>query len=176
MFHPTSRPHLLISEFITRSWASARLASHQKRQGAIGKRGLGSLIEPRVDAAACAYVPKTSSAPSSSPPPPPPTKKTCWKDNAERMKDHKNWKFVEPDELSKAIVQFCESDWSGNGGNELEEWNKTHTYFKDNDDWNTVNIIVGGPAKTGAVKEYCRKNLEAISAGCDNDKSTNQFK
>jgi hypothetical protein len=129
-------------------------------------------------------APKKPAAPKPSSSPPPPAKKdpvkTCYKADANRMKDHHAWKFMEQSKLDEAVEAFCKGDW-GNDVSSDKDFSKSKSYFDGADDWNTVKISVTGNAKNRALKGDCERNFYEINAGCDwdglpADKSSNQFK
>jgi hypothetical protein len=129
-------------------------------------------------------APKKPAAPKPSSSPPPPAKKdpvkTCYKADANRMKDHHAWKFMEQSKLDEAVEAFCKGDW-GNDVSSDKDFSKSKSYFDGADDWNTVKISVTGNAKNRALKGECERNFYEINAGCDwdglpADKSSNQFK
>jgi hypothetical protein len=103
----------------------------------------------------------------------PPPSKTCYKQDPERMKDLKKWKFVRPELLGKNIESVCGADWKDPGKDGFRiEYNIPKTQPVDQwdhglNEWSHVAIHVGA----GARKENCLEALGKINNDCDHDAS-----
>ncbi|PGH13995.1 hypothetical protein AJ79_03264 [Helicocarpus griseus UAMH5409] len=97
-------------------------------------------------------------------------KKTCYKQDTDRMEDERNWKFVQQKKLQEAVDKFCGDDWEDNDNQEKD-------YHKD--DWDHVKITLSGKDGEKATKGDCKKALRHLNADCDwdgsNEYNTNQF-
>lgn len=110
-------------------------------------------------------------------------KKQCWKADAERMKDHHNWKFVQQTKLDEAIGHFCGDEWSASSGSEgVSNAKRSKSYFNNDGNWDYVVLSVKEPKPGMATQDECKKWMMDISAGCDFDgnsdvnHNTNQYK
>lgn len=99
-------------------------------------------------------------------PPPSNFKKTCWKQDGERMKDHHNWKFVQQEKLDEAINDWCRSF---NGFKPTREIAMGKYYYDEEGDWNHVFLKYTVPANVETFAGDCVKWFMDISAGCDFD-------
>lgn len=109
--------------------------------------------------------------------------KTCHKQDPERTKDLKNWKFVRQDILDTNIKDgICGPDWKDPGQDGLRvEYNipksqPVDSWDHDVPSWSHVAFHIGA----GAKKEDCERILMEISSGCDYDsrpleQNMNQF-
>lgn len=100
-------------------------------------------------------------------------KKTCYKEDQERMKDHRNWKFVQQSSLAENIETYCNEFTTTARDGEVTTFRSFED--KDNDGWNTVTLHIQEP-KGGLVDtDRCKTLFRQISDGCDGDANLNQF-
>lgn len=108
-------------------------------------------------------------------------RKQCWKLDDNRMKDHHNWKFVQPGPLDEAIKKHCNEWKAGEASAGVKNIESGSSYYDGDGDWNYVVLSVFQPEAGMATKDQCHKWMNDISAGCDWDsaelkKNINQFK
>lgn len=106
-------------------------------------------------------------------------KKTCWKQDEDRMKDRHNWKFVQQTKLDEAIKDWCDNMTPLTGPEGAVEQYKE--YYSEDGNWDRVILRLHQQAAGSASKEDCHKWLMDISAGCDFDSgelehNRNQYK
>jgi hypothetical protein len=99
-------------------------------------------------------------------PPPSNFKKTCWKQDEERMKDHHNWKFVQETKLDEAINDWCSQFATFRPDRETPI---VKEYYTEEGDWSHVLLKVTVPFDVEVTADDCQKWFMDISAGCDHD-------